>query len=361
MRLILLFALLFNFSNILGDEYWHYREYLDNFPIQKTKIANFKKLVEEDAKKLNQKQNKTAQIVFIYPGKQISDYWRRNITALERRLTDSGVKFNIKLIPVETGSSVNEETKDIIRAIKNRPDYLIFTLNVKDHAKLINQILSFSKIKLILLNITTPLKTLGKNQPFFYVGFDHEEGSKKIIETIKERYPDGGDYMVLYHSEGYVSQMRGDYMIKELRESKKWNLKARYYTNGQGKRAEIAINDFFKKNKKVDLIISCSTDISLAAAKYKNKKEFILNGWGGGSSEIDNIQSKKSGIDFTVMRINDDSAIAVAEAIKLDLQNKSNMVPMIFSGEMVIIDKNTSKEKLRSLEKRAFRYSNEEI
>ncbi|PIK16695.1 substrate-binding domain-containing protein [Halobacteriovorax sp. JY17] len=342
-----------------SDEYWHYQDYLNKYPHQISILRSFKELVENAAQEISIKQVKKTKIVMIYPEDQVSDYWRRNIMALKKRLIESKVAFELEVIPTPTGGNIKKESAKILEAIKKKPDYLIFTLNVKEHSKLINQTLAYSPIKLILLNITTPLKSWEKNQPFFYVGFDHEEGTQKLIEEVGRRLPNGGSYAVLYHSKGYVSKMRGDYAIKELSKDRKWKLVSRYYTDANPKKVEIALKDLFSRNKKIDLIISCATDISLKAQMFKADHKFLLNGWGGGSAEIDSLLRTKNGIDFSVMRMNDDSAIAIAEAIKLDLQGNAKKVPQIFSGSMTLITKETSSPEISSLIEKAFRYSNE--
>ncbi len=342
-----------------ADEYWHYQDYLNKHPHQVKTLESFKKLIENSAQEISAKQNKKTRIVMVYPEDQVSDYWRRNIMALKKRLIESKVEFEFEVIPTPTGGNVKKESAKILEAIKKKPDYLIFTLNVKEHSKLINQTLAYSPIKLILLNITTPLKSWGKNQPFFYVGFDHEEGTQKLIEEARRRLPNGGSYAVLYHSKGYVSKMRGDYAIKELSKDRKWKLVSRYYTDANSEKVGIALKDLFSRNKEVDLIISCATDISLKAQMFKGNHKFLLNGWGGGSAEIDSLLRTKNGIDFSVMRMNDDSAIAIAEAIKLDLEGHTKKVPHIFSGSMSLITKETSGQEISTLIEKAFRYSNE--
>ncbi len=57
------------------------------------------------------------------------------------------------------------------------------------------------------------------------------------------------------------------------------------------------------------------------------------------------------------MRMNDDNGVAMAEAIKLDITSQSNKIPLIYSGQFVLIDKNIDDVKLDSLKQKAFRYS----
>ena len=360
MKILCTALFLFSLSGLSADEFWHYKNYFNNKPEQREVLKNFKYLIENSAVPIKSKSSKPVSIVMVYPENQVSDYWRRNIMALKKRLNENAIKYSLELIPTPTGGSIKRESAKILEAIKKNPDYLIFTLNVKEHAKIINQTLAYSPIKLILLNITTPLKIWDQNKPFFYVGFDHEEGTQKIIDEVRRRLPNGGRYVVLYHSKGYVSRMRGDYAIQELSKDKNWKLVSRYYTDAKVSKVNRAMKDILKRNKNIDLVLSCSTDISLAAQKFKSKHAFLLNGWGGGSAEIKSLTKESLGIDFSVMRMNDDSAIAIAEAIKLDVQGEKQKIPDIFSGEMVLINKDTSQEQLDHYTKRAFRYSNEE-
>ena len=62
-------------------------------------------------------------------------------------------------------------------------------------------------------------------------------------------------------------------------------------------------------------------------------------------------------MDFTVMRMNDDNGVSMAEAIKLDIQNRTNAVPLIYSGDFKLVKKGIGSEELNIMKKRAFRYS----
>lgn len=52
-----------------------------------------------------------------------------------------------------------------MEALKNKSDYLIFTLDTTRHRKFIEHVLHSSETKLILQNITTPVKDWQGKQP----------------------------------------------------------------------------------------------------------------------------------------------------------------------------------------------------
>ena len=81
----------------------------------------------------------------------------------------------------------------------------------------------------------------------------------------------------------------------------------------------------------------------------------ITNGWGGGSAELQAIE--RGVLDLTVMRMNDDNGVAMAEAVVLAQSGAANKVPHIYSGDMVLITKEMSSQEVGGLKTRAFRYS----
>lgn len=74
---------------------------------------------------------------------------------------------------------------------------------------------------------------------------------------------------------------------------------------------------------------------------------------GGGSAELEALQDGRLAV--TVMRMNDDTGIAMAEAIKRDLAGLP--VPLVYSGEFELVTQNTTTEHIERLKQRAFRYS----
>ena len=55
------------------------------------------------------------------------------------------------------------------------------------------------------------------------------------------------------------------------------------------------------------------------------------------------------------MRMNDDTGVAMAEAIKLDIEGRK--VPTVFSGDFEMVTSETSLDELQRLKEKAFRYS----
>jgi autoinducer 2-binding protein LuxP len=349
-KILIIFVLSFTFS--FGSNFWSIDEYVALHPEQRKLMENFNQVVQAEAVSIPVK-NEKIKITLIYPYEEVSDYWLKSKKSFELRMQELKIDYDLEAFFINP-SDIQSQRAQIINALSNNSNYLIFTLNVSEHQKLISQVISQQKTKVILQNITTPIKSWDNNQPFMYVGFDHTEGTKLLVEYFKKRFPSGAKYIMLYHNVGYVSQMRGDSFISLMGD--KYIPSKSFFTYGKSQNAQNALQNL---QDDVDFVYSCATDISLGAShglsSLSKSKEILLNGWGGGDQEINML--KKGEIDVTVMRMNDDNGVAMAEAIKLDITSQSNKIPLIYSGQFVLIDKNIDDTKLDLLKQKAFRYS----
>ena len=359
MKKILLILICLSYILVADSQYILVDEYYSGNKEQKHFFQKFSKQVSDDGKRVEFNQKKPVKIYMIYPGKQVSDYWRRSKTSFEARLNEIGIDYQLTDYFTKPGIEISEQAKALFQALNNDIDYLVFTLDAKKHLNFVNTILNRGKPKLILQNITTPLKSLEMNQPFLYDGFDHSIGAKIIAKEYIKDVGTKGNYAVLYGPKGYVSYMRGDTFIEYIDKNSELKLVDSYYTNFNKEKARLATLDLLENHKDLKFIYACSTDIALGAIEALEEKNLLgkikVNGWGGGSSELQSIQDGK--MDFTVMRMNDDNGVAMAESISLDLQQRANEVPLIYSGDFELIKKGVSLEKLEKMKDKAFRYS----
>ena len=250
------------------------------------------------------------------------------------------------------------QAKLLKEALIENPDYLVFTLDVNRHKRLVERILAKKKPRLFLQNITTPLPEWEGNQPF-YVGFDHTIGAEMLAEYFLDKFESKGSYGLLYYSQGYVSTMRGDTFLDMLQQRNGSRLAASFYTNGSRSKAKAATSSRLSQIADLKFIYACATDVALGAVDGLAEKgmtgKILVNGWGGGDAELAAIEA--GDLDVTVMRINDDNGVAMAEAIHMDLIGKETEIPTIFSGEFVLVTQETTVEELSNFKQKAFRYS----
>ncbi len=338
------------------SEFYTVQEFLEQYPSENEKMNAFDKIVSAHGVKVVAQQKRPVRIAIVYPGIQASDYWSRSVLSFKKRMDELGIAYEVGEFYTKPSQRGRVQAEQIRKALANDPDYLIFTLNVAKHKNIIEKILTRERPKLILQNITTPLRSWEDRQPFLYVGFDHQIGAKMLADYYLAKKGKTGPYSVLYFSRGYVSMMRGDTFVKHVADNSERTLAGAYYTDGDRLKAKMATLDILKKSP-VDFIYACSTDTALGAldAFKESGKVVPINGWGGGSAELDAIL--RGELDVTVMRNNDDNGVAMAEAIKLDLEGRGDKVPTVYSGKFFLVEKGIGKDKLDKLVQEAFRYS----
>jgi len=343
------------------QEYIRISEYLQKNSDQARTMEQFSKQVRQAAIpiKAELQNGKPVRIAVIYPAIQSSDYWHRSTAAFEARLKELKVPYQLNTFYSRPSVDLSLQAEHLAEAIKWQPDYLVFTMDALRHRSMIERILIRGKPKLILQNVTTPLKIWQSRRPFLYVGFDHEMGSNILAERLSELTEGSGKYLMLYFSRGYVSQMRGDTFVQHMMQYPEVKQVASYFTDGNRKKSYLATLDTLNEHPDLKFIFACSTDIALGALDALREKNLIgkikVNGWGGGSAELTAIKEKE--LDLTVMRLNDDNGVAMAEAIRLDIEKQNIKVPHIYSGDIRLVEKSMSNKQLEELQKQAFRYS----
>ena len=364
--LVVLLSLPFLFApstSVAADEgpdlehYWTYQRFSELYPKHQLDAEFFSEQIRKKGTHLKAKDLSPVRIAIIYPGKQASDYWRRSVSSFEARLRESRVPYEIRTYFSKPGLEIRLQAEQIARALTHDPDYLVFTLDALKHRVIIERLMARNRPKVILQNITTPLKMWEENQPFLYVGFDHATGTEVLVEEYLKRVKPNARYAIFYGPRGYVSQMRGG-TFKAAMSKQKTSLMAEYYVGFDRKKAKEAALQLLEKQPDLDFVFSCSTDIALgvidAIQELGLEDKVITNGWGGGSSELEAIRNQS--LDLTVMRMNDDNGAAMAEAILQDLMGQNT--PTLYSGDIHLITKEMPDSAIQSLSERAFRYSN---
>lgn len=342
-----------------AQEYWLLSKYLKMHPDQVAISEQFFEQVQGTAEAFGENQASPVKILIVYPGLQFSDYWRRSIASFEGRMKELNISYELSSHFTKAGTEVALQGKLLGQSVNDPPDFLVFTLDATRHKGMIDRIISAGKTRVLLQNITSPIKAFEKKQPLLYVGFDHGVGAQILADRYKSEYPDGANYAILYGTQGYVSSLRGGVFHREMSQHKSSKLLGSYYVDFNREKAYRATMELLNENANFDFIYACSTDIAIgvidALRETKRLGQVKVNGWGGGSSELAAIN--RGEMDFTVMRMNDDNGVAMAEAIKLVLAGKEKQVPTVFSGDFKIVDQSTTSEQLLIWKKDAFRYS----
>jgi autoinducer 2-binding protein LuxP len=294
------------------------------------------------------------KIAIVLPGIQVSDYWKRAIESMKKRLEELRIRYELDIRFSSPNASVSLQEQQLQSVLAKEPDFLVYTLNSSRQQFTVELLLQREKPKVIIQNLTKPIKEWFDIQPFLYVGFDHEEGAKQLANYFKDRFPEGTQYGILFWNQGVVSEQRGLTFEREM--SNYHTLVDSYYTNASRLIAEEATLKMVKSNPRIKYIYACATDVALGALdalKALGRDDIVVNGWGGGAAELEAYRQGR--LDVVLMRVNDQSGIAMAEAIANEYRNTP--VPLVYSGDFKLIDEQTPKAQLEDWVNEAFYYS----
>ncbi len=361
--LVTLFAFLSGFTYLSAvqaaslNDYWQHAEFYEAHPEQRPWLEQLSDAVRAQPNPSIHEQKRPLRIGLVYPANQSSSYWTDNERAFRTRLDQLGIRYELRAGYTAPSTELGEQVAQIHHLLQWQPDYLVYTLDSVRQRMIIERLMLNQNTKLILQNITTPLKTWGEQQPFFYSGFDHAEGAQRLAHYFAERFPEGSEYAVLFRDKGMISQMRGGAFIDAMQTQHE--LAASYYTDSSREGGRKAADILLSEHPALAYIYACSTDVALGAMDALEAKgrlgQVIVNGWGGGAEELAELRHQR--LQVVLMRMNDDSAIAMAEAIKRDIAGLP--VPLVYSGNFVVLDEATPEQSVVRFERLARRASRE--
>ncbi|MGM0520378.1 MAG: hypothetical protein ACQERD_12135, partial [Campylobacterota bacterium] len=123
----------FLFTFLYSDElYYNVSEFNKKYN-QENVSKEFTQIVKAPAVKVANKKSKKIKIAMVNPTLQLSEYWHRSEVALKKRLKELGIDFELKRYVSKPVVQVNKQAKQLLNAIEDDTDYLIFTLDVNKH------------------------------------------------------------------------------------------------------------------------------------------------------------------------------------------------------------------------------------
>jgi len=323
-------------------------------------LESLRKVVREDAVPIAVDVDEV-KIALIFPAEDLSDSWLRGHIGMEERLKELQIPYEI----ITMGSRHDDHTiqrDHLERALVEKYDYVIVgPTEIYVQADAIEQLIADPDIQVIVWNYTTPLmqwgKTRAEGQPLAYVGFCHYGGAQVLGQYILETY-DFKNVAHIHGIPGATSIQRG-HTVRDMLIEAGINIVYETYCDWDMDKAYEATEMILTAYPEVEHIHIISTDMASGAAAAIEEMgmtgEVVINGWGGGSKEQDLLLAGQ--LDFTVLRNQDDWGVSLAEIIKLDLEGLRDEIPLVFNGEMTLIDKTFDRAAIDEILEYAFRYS----
>jgi len=332
--------------------WWYYQVQTDEV------LANMQALVAEPAKPFAATDNDPIKIAVIYPSQDVSDAWLRSYLAMEARFEEMGLKVEATQFASKMGDFLLQSTYSE-QVARDDYEYVVFgPTELETQQDDIKRLMDAGK-KVIVLNFDTPLQAWGDDQPLMYATFSHLFGALNICNWIVENLGTEGTYAMIRGLPGGVDDQRSGGFQKCISEKSDWKLAYEHYGDFQREGGFNGAQLITQAYPEVTLLHNANTAMAMGsisavqAADLGDKVD--VTAWGGTGDELEAL--RKGELIATPMRMSDDLGVAMAEAIRADIEGRSDDIPLVFLGRIDIVSSASGPDVVDAFEKEAFRYT----
>lgn len=286
-------------------------------------------------------EEKVYRIAYLSPSFDISDAWERVWVAMQHRLDELGVTY--ELITLATSSHVahDEQLAQVESVIQRGVDYVMLGPTAFDACVPALKTLGEAGIPTVVYNYTKAHEDpKARAAVLQYIGFDHGVGGRLVGDWIVDHLDGEGKVAIIYGAAGPISDGRGGEAKKILQEYPGIEVVFEYYADFNRMMAYNATNDLLMAEPDIDVIYNCSTSMALGAAsavaEIGKSKQIAVIGFGGTGEELEAIC--KGTMAASPLRMIDDSGIGIADAFYAHMKGRADEIPQIWSGPFIMLD-----------------------
>lgn len=305
-------------------------------------------------------QDAPIQIALIYPSADVSDFWARNFLALTKRLDQLGIKYETtEFASRQIEHSLQATYANQVEQDADLYDYVIFgPSELATQADNISKLAGNDGFATYVWAFHTPLKYL-ENQPDAWFDFSSAAGALTMCDYMLGRL---GNDVTMAMNRGIPgitdNQRSGDFKAC-VEEKGNWTTVYEHYGEYQRAGGFDGTSLIMQAYPEATVIHNANTAMAMGSVEAQlamgKEKEIFSTGWGGTGLELDAI--REGSLDATPMRMGDDVGAATAEAIRADLEDRADELPLVFLGRITIAHDEMSADELNALETEAFRFS----
>jgi autoinducer 2-binding periplasmic protein LuxP len=340
-------------------EIWTMFQVWERDPAEREKLMALREIASAPGTPANVTLDQPLRIAFVWPSFDLSEGWARGAIAFRERLEE----FEIPIQVTEFGSEIDNHTMQashIETILAGDYDYVLIGPTELDVQRtLIQDMIQRPDLHVIVWNYSTPIRewdALG--QPLSYVGFDHAEGGQLLCDWIVEETGGQGDFATMRFVPGFLDNQRVG-TFSDCAEAAGMVKVYDHFADGTRERAYEGTNAALAAYPDLVHIHASNTATAmgtLSALREQDRAgELILNGWGGGQEELDAML--EGHIHVTPMRMQDDFGVFPAEIIKMHLEGRTDEIPLVAAGEIVLVNFRWTAEEIEAQKDYAFRYS----
>ena len=324
------------------------------------KLEALQAVVGSDAVAFSGSLENTVQIALIYPSADTSDFWARNFLAMTKRLDELGITYETtEFASRQIEHSLQSTYANQVEQDADLYDYVIFgPSELAIQADNIDKLANNDGFSTYVWAFHTPLKDL-KAQPDVWFDFSSAAGALTMCDYMLSRL---GNDVTMAMNRGIPgitdNQRSGDFKAC-VEEKGNWTTVYEHYGEYQREGGFDGTSLILQAYPEAKIIHNANTAMAMGSVEAQvsvgKEKEIFSTGWGGTGLELEAI--RRGELDATPMRMGDDVGAATAEAIKADLADRADDLPLVFLGRITVAHDEMSADEIDALEKEAFRFS----
>ena len=324
------------------------------------KLAAMQAVVGTDAVPFTGTLENPVQIALIYPSADTSDFWARNFLALTKRLDQLGIAYETtEFASRQIEHSLQSTYASQVEQDADLYDYVIFgPSELAIQADNIDKLSANDGFATYIWAFHTPLKDLS-SQPDVWFDFSSAAGALTMCDYMISRLGDGITMAMNRGIPGITDNQRSGDFKACVEEKAGWTTVYEHYGEYQREGGFEGTSLIMQAYPEATIIHNANTAMAMGSVEAQvalgKEKDIFSTGWGGTGLELDAI--RRGELDATPMRMGDDVGAATAEAIKADLEGRSDELPFVFLGRITVAHDQMSVEEIDALEKEAFRFS----
>lgn len=277
------------------------------------------------------------KIAYLSPSFDISDAWERVFWALQGRLKEQGVEFEIQSLAVSSAVAHAEQLAQVEAVIQGGVDYVFLGPTEFEAAIPALKKLKKAEIPTVVYNFTQAHEDESV-RGMHYVGFSHEAGGRISGAWAATHINGNGKIAVIQGAPGLVSDQRRDGFLSVIELFPAIEVVMGPYTDYDRGKAFDAAENLLAAHPDLKLIYGVSTSIGLGAGQAVRQKDMsdsiATMGFGGTADEI--TAMNEGWLTASVFRPIDDSGAAVADAIITHM--KGGTPELLWGGSFVMVD-----------------------
>lgn len=334
--------------------WWYYQVQTDEV------LDNMQAIVGADATPMETPPEEPLQIAVIYPSLDVSDFWLRSYLAMEARLQELEIPFEATQFASNMGDFLMQSTQ-AEQVAREDFDYVIFGPSELEAQQDDIRVLMDSGKEVMVLNYDTPIQEWGDDQPLMYTTFSHLFGALNICNWVLENLGTEGTYAMIRGLPGGIDDQRSGGFRDCLAENSDWEMAYEHYGDFQREGGFNGAQLIVSGYPEVTLIHNANTAMAMGAisavqsAGSDVSERVGVTAWGGTGDELEALREGE--LLATPMRMSDDVGVAMAEAIRLDLEDRNDEIPLVFLGRIDIVSSASGPEVVDAFEQEAFRYT----